>query len=67
MLNKQQQADLDGFRDAAIEMAVEMHPELPISTCIDLVAIGMATISSFLREHPVASMESVREYMDTKQ
>lgn len=62
MLTIKQQKDLDDFRNITIEIAHEMYPDLVEATCISCIALGAAMITSFLQQHPDASVEAITEH-----
>lgn len=63
MLNRKQQADLKGFRDSAKLRAARLYPQVDTDARNDLVSMGMAVMHAFFKEHPVASPDSVMEYL----
>lgn len=63
MLNHKQQIELNEFRNSAIDLAAETFPDIPDVVRRDCIAIGFATLSAFFQENPVASPESVAEYI----
>lgn len=67
MLNMEQQKDLNGFRDVVKERAARLYPQVDTDTCNDLISMGMAGINAFFKEHPVATAESVMEYLKERE
>lgn len=63
MLNKRQQVDLDGFRDSVVIRAYQHYPEIDVEARSELISMGMASMNAFFKEHPVATAESVMEYL----
>lgn len=63
MLNKKQQADLDGYRNSVVIRASQHYPKIDIEARGELISMGMAALNMFFKEHPVASAESVMEYL----
>ena len=63
MLNMEQQADLNGFRNSVKVRATRLYPHVDVDARNDLISMGMAAMHEFSKEHPVASADSVMEYL----